>query len=243
MGLFSGLFGSKKAKIVNGRNPGSGWITANRFNRARGGHAGGYGAWTFSNIMNAHCTVDDIVDEFGLDKDDNEYGCDAYLIAYQEEYDNAYKEYEDLMGFYMELIELNESLIAENETEIAELEAENEELREEVEDLRDDLEYCDDPDEAMDIMEEIAELEAIITENELRIEVLQEDNIRLRDEIIGWYAEMETYSVEEFMDIDELEKKAREYACEFAQKWYDGSEWIPSEVLDWGYYTISDHNG
>lgn len=242
MGLFSGLFGSKKAKIVNGRNPGSGWITANRFNRARGGHAGGYGAWTFSNIMNAHCTVDDIVDEFGLDKDDNEYGCDAYLIAYQEEYDNAYKEYEDLMGFYMELIELNESLIAENETEIAELEAENEELREEIEELQDEMEWVDDPMEAEDIASDIADLQMQIQENEERIAELEAENSNLQQEIIGWYAEMEMISVEEMMNFDEVDKKAMEYACEFAQNWIDGNCWIPGEVLNWAYYDISDHN-
>lgn len=244
MGLFSRVFGGRKSGgTVSGRNPGSGWVAANRFNKARGGFAGGYGAWTFGNIMRAHCSNEDIVEEFGLNKDDNLYGCDAYLMAYQEEYDNAYKEYEDLMGFYMELIEMNEGIIAENEAEILELQTENEELRQEVEDLEDELEWCEDPEDAADIAAEIAELQAIIAENEARIEELEAENVNLRLEIDGWYAEMETYSVEDFINFDEVEKKAMDYACEFAQNWVDGNCWIPSEVLDWAYYEISDHNG
>lgn len=257
MGLFSSLFSGKKSSgIVNGRNPGSNWVAANKFNKARGGYAGGYGAWTFGNIMRAHCTPDDIVDEFRLDKDDNPYGCDAYLMAYQEEYDIAFKEYEDLMGFYMELIEMNESIISENEHEITEheqeieeLEEQIEQLEEEIEDLQDDMAFADDPDEMMDIMEEIEEIRVEIEEHreriaELRerIEELKEQNINLQDEIYGWYAEMETISVEEFIDFDEVEKKAREYAAEFAQEWIDGNVWIPREVLDWAYYEVSDHN-
>lgn len=30
---------------------------------------------------------------------------------------------------------------------------------------------------------------------------------------------------------------------EIAMKWLDGDLYIPSEVLDWAFYTISDHNG
>lgn len=247
MGLFSRVFGGKKSGgVVSGRNPGSGWVAANKFNRARGGYAGGYGAWTFGNIMNAHCTPETIVEEFGLNKEDNVYGCDAYLTAYQEEYDNAYKEYEDLMGFYMELIELNEGMILENEVEIAELEAENEELRLEIEELRDELDDMDsmeDMMEAVEIMEEIAELEAQIAENEARIEELHAENTRLNEEIMGWHAEMELYSVEDFINYDEVDKKAMDLACEFAQNWIDGNEWIPIDVLNWAYYDISDHNG
>ena len=245
MGLFSKIFGGGKSspKIVSGKNPGKGWTEANKFNKARGGRAGGYGAWTFSNIMNAHCSVEDIVDTFRLDKDDNAYECDAYLIAYQECYDDAFKEYEDLMGFYMELIEMNQSIIYDNEIEIAELEAENEELNQEIEELQDELDFLDDPFEMEEIMEEIQELRAIVEENEIRIEELHAENTLLNEEIMSWYSEMEMVAVEDFIDIGELELKAYQYACEFAQDWYDGATWIPSDVLDWGYYTISSHNG
>lgn len=246
MGLFSGLFKSKSnPKIVNGRNPGSGWIAANKFNRAKGGYAGGYGAWTFGNIMNAHCTPEDIVEQFGLNKDDNLYGCDAYVMAYQEQYDEAFKEYEDLMGFYMELIEMNEGIITENEVEIAELEEANQEMREQIEDLQDELDSMDSFDdmlEAEEIMEEIAELQEMIIENEERIAELQEYNLELQLEIQGWYSEMDFISVEDFINYDEVEKKAMDYACEFAQQWIDGNCWIPEEVLHWAYYTVSSHN-
>ena len=242
MGLFSGLFRGKSSGIVNGRNPGKGWVTANRFNKARGGFAGGWGAIAFGNIMNAHCTPDDIVEEFALDKEENPYGCDAYVMAYQEEYDNAFKKYEDLMGFYMELIEMNESIISENEQEIADCEQEIEELQDEIEDLQDEMDMAD-PEDMMDIMDEIAQLQAEIEELRMRIEELNAENMNLQAEIYGWYAEMEMISVEEFIDFDEVEKKAKDYACEFAQEWIDGSVWIPSEVLHWAYYDISDHNG
>lgn len=257
MGLFSSLFSGKKSSgIVNGRNPGSNWVAANKFNKARGGYAGGYGAWTFGNIMRAHCTPDDIVDEFRLDKDDNPYGCDAYLMAYQEEYDIAFKEYEELMGFYMELIEMNESIIMENEQEIHECEEEIQEheetiaeLESEIEDLQDELMFTTDPDEMMDIMEQINELQNQIEELRVRIaelreriEELKHNNANLQDEIYGWQAEMEMITVEEFINFDEVERKAKEYACEFAQEWIDGNTWIPHEVLDWAYYDISSHN-
>ena len=93
MGLFSGLFKSFRSgsnpKIVSGRNPGRGWTAANRFNRVRGGVAGGYGAWTFGNIMNAHSSAEEIVDEWGLDAEDCEYvhpylGSNCYMAAYME---------------------------------------------------------------------------------------------------------------------------------------------------------------
>lgn len=90
MGLFSKIFGGgkKSSGIVSGKNPGKGWIEANRFNKARGGFAGGYGAITFGNIINADSSPDDIVGEFGLDQQDAEYG-DCYQRAYDEAYQKA----------------------------------------------------------------------------------------------------------------------------------------------------------
>lgn len=90
MGLFSKIFGGKKSSgIVSGRNPGKGYIYANRFNRARGGFAGGYGAITFGNIMHAHCTDDDIIYEFDLASENCNYihpyyGTTCYRQAYLE---------------------------------------------------------------------------------------------------------------------------------------------------------------
>lgn len=90
MGLLSAIFGGfTGTRIVNGRNPGRGWTEANRFNKAKGGFAGGYAAITFGNIMNAHCTAEDIVEEFKLDEEDCDYkhpyyGVNCYMQAYRE---------------------------------------------------------------------------------------------------------------------------------------------------------------
>lgn len=98
MGFFSSIFGGgrkgKSSGVVSGKNPGSAWTAANRFNKARGGVAGGYGAITFGNIMNAHCSADDIVDEFGLDTEDcsyrhPHYGTTPWMQAYREAHAEA----------------------------------------------------------------------------------------------------------------------------------------------------------
>ena len=47
---------------------------------------------------------------------------------------------------------------------------------------------------------------------------------------------------EELMDMDAVDENAYEYACDLAQAWYDGQEWIPEEVMDWAWYTLSSHN-
>lgn len=47
---------------------------------------------------------------------------------------------------------------------------------------------------------------------------------------------------EDLMDMDEVEENAYEYACDLADAWYDGSYWIPEEVMDWAWYDLSDHN-
>ena len=104
MGLFSGLFRKSTPKIVSGKNPGSGWVYANRFNKARGGRAGGYGAITFGNIMNAHSDAEEITDVWELDGEGCEFihpdfGTNCYDKAYQEEYLKA-------MGIAMMMVAL-----------------------------------------------------------------------------------------------------------------------------------------
>ena len=48
---------------------------------------------------------------------------------------------------------------------------------------------------------------------------------------------------EELMDMDAVDENAFQYACDLAQAWYDGQEWIPEEVMvDWAFYTLSSHN-
>lgn len=95
MGLFSSIFGGgkKSSGIVSGRNPGKGWVTANRFNKAKGGFAGGYGAITFGNIMNAHSSEEEIVEEFELDGEDCHYKHPSFeTTCYKQAYREALME-------------------------------------------------------------------------------------------------------------------------------------------------------
>lgn len=48
--------------------------------------------------------------------------------------------------------------------------------------------------------------------------------------------------VEELIDWDAVEENAYEYACELFEAWYDRSEWIPEEIMDYAWYALSDHN-
>lgn len=48
---------------------------------------------------------------------------------------------------------------------------------------------------------------------------------------------------EELIDWEVIEENAHSYACDLANAWYSGDEWIPEEVLDWAFYDLSDHNG
>ena len=47
---------------------------------------------------------------------------------------------------------------------------------------------------------------------------------------------------EDLMDMDAVDENAYEYACDLAEAWYDGQEWIPLEVMEWAWYDLSDHN-
>ena len=244
MGLFSKIFGGRsgKGKVVSGKNPGKSWVYANKFNRARGGFAGGYGAWTFGNIMNAHCTPYDIVETFELNKEENSYGCDAYLEAYVEMYDEATAVYEEIVGYYMSLIEIAEAEISDLESDIKECENEIDDLQEEIEDLQDELEFADDPNEMEEIQEDISECREEIEELHQMIEEMEETIAWLNEDIGYYHDEIESTSIEELIDLDEVEKRAMDYACLFAQEWIDGNTWIPTEVLNWAYYDVSDHN-
>lgn len=109
MKLFSKLFGKKKSSsVVSGRNPGKGWIYANRFNQAKGGFAGGYGAITFKNIIDAHSDSDEIVEEFKLDDEACEYEhpyfrCNCWTQAYREALAEAQAEAKMMSVFGMDI--------------------------------------------------------------------------------------------------------------------------------------------
>lgn len=215
----------------------------NRSHAKKGGYAGGWAAIAFGNIINAHSSPEEIVDTFELDKDQNEYGCDAYERAYTEQRDIAEMIYQEWCDYYMGIIEdltieMNNCL---SEAELLEQEAQA--LQDEAEGLRDEAEFCEDPDEMMELMDEAQALEQEAQELLEQAEALRTEAADLEAMIDGYYSEMELLSVEEFIDTDEVEKNAFEYACEFAQEWIDGSVWIDPSVLSWAFYEVSDHNG
>ena len=67
--------------------------------------------------------------------------------------------------------------------------------------------------------------------------------MKLQDEIDANYSEIDMLTIEQFIDNDVVTQNSFEYACEFAEKWINGEEWIPIDVLNWAYYDVSDHNG
>lgn len=234
---------SNNSRIRSGRNPGRGFIEANKFNKARGGQAGGYGAWTFGNIINAHSSADDIVEEFGLNLEQNAYGCTAYEEAYGFLYDSEfYPAYMDEVEAMLEIIEICEEQLHQLQGELEQAEDHLGELQDELEDLEDDLEMCDNPEDAEEILDEMHEVQEEIMETEALIEELEMEITEIEIEIEDWYSEIELLDPEEFVDETEVENLAFEYACEFAQNWIDGNVFIPEDVLDWAYYVVSDHN-
>ena len=174
MGLISGIIdivtsnGGKRtnkrsSKAISGKNPSKNWLFANKFNRARGGFAGGYGAWTFGNIMNAHGSPDMIVDEFGLELDGcpyehPHYGCCCYQAVFKEK------------------------------------------------------------------MEEIiAELIVMAITG-------------------GEFGGVDIEDAMEMIDPEEIEEEAYDLALELAEMYINGDCWIPTEIINWAYYDVSDHN-
>lgn len=141
MGLFSSFF-SKAASSVSFASAYSG-----------GASVGGYGVERFQDVVDAHASIEDMVEEFELDSPECKY---MSLDGYHNPWTQAYQE------------ALEEVMLA---AMIAE---------------------CDPED------------------------------------LIDW---------------DEVEDDAYDYACDLAEAWYSGDDWIPSEVMDWAWYDLSDHNG
>ena len=249
-----------KYYVVRGKEPGRGFTEANKFNRARGGQRGGYAAWTFKNIMDAHAGPEEIVWEFDLDADYNSITTDPYDYAYLEEFEKAAEEYEKVVDEIMFEIEcLTDELIdyeLRRDDELADLDDAYEDLEQAYDDLEQgywDLEIAEmDMDiegilEALEEIEEaldwIADLEQLISELTEDITFCEEGMIALELEIETLYDEIYALDVEDdCLDWDEVERKAYVYACELAETYIDGDEWIPEEVLDWAYYDVSDHN-
>ena len=153
MGLFSKIFGSK----IKGVASNASFVGSYRVAGGKSYSGGGWGLDRFQSIIDAHSSIEDIVDEWDLDDESCPYmSVDGYPNCYKQ----AYQE------------ELNEA-------------------KEEA-------------------------------------------------EILAMFGEV--VDLEELIDWDAVEENAYEYACDLAEAWYSGQEWIPEEVMDWAWYDLSDHN-
>ena len=153
MGLFGKIFGG----IIKGVASNASFVGSYRVASGKSYSGGGWGLDRFQSIIDAHSSIEDMVDEFELDDESCPYMSldgypNCYTQAYQEELSEA-KEEAEILAFFGEVI---------------------------------------DP--------------------------------------------------EDLMDMDEVEENAYEYACDLAEAWYSGQEWIPEEVMDWAWYDLSDHN-
>ena len=157
MGLFGKIFGN----IIKGVASNASFVGSYRVASGKSYSGGGWGLDRFQSIIDAHSSIEDMVEEWDLDSESSNYMSldgypNCYTQAYQEEYDKAQEEAEILN---MILIEFGEEV---------------------------------DP--------------------------------------------------EDLMDMDAVDENAYEYACDLAEAWYDGQEWIPLEVMEWAWYDLSDHN-
>ena len=153
MGLFGKIFGN----IIKGVASNASFVGSYRVASGKSYSGGGWGLDRFQSIIDAHSSIEDMVDEFELDDESCPYmSVDGYANPYMQAYLEALHE-------------------AQEEAEILAM------FGEEV-----DLE-----------------------------------------ELIDWY---------------EVDENAYEYACDLAEAWYSGQEWIPEEVMDWAWYDLSDHN-
>ena len=153
MGLFGKIFGN----IIKGVASNASFVGSYRVASGKSYSGGGWGLDRFQSIIDAHSSIEDMVDEWELDSEHSNYMSldgypNCYTQAYQEELSEA-KEEAEILAFFGEVI---------------------------------------DP--------------------------------------------------EDLMDMDEVEENAYEYACDLAEAWYSGQEWIPLEVMEWAWYDLSDHN-
>ena len=153
MGLFGKIFGN----IIKGVASNASFVGSYRVAGGKSYSGGGWGLDRFQSVIDAHSSIEDMVDEFELDDESCPYMSldgypNCYTQAFQEELSEA-KEEAEILAFFGEVI---------------------------------------DP--------------------------------------------------EDLMDMDEVEENAYEYACDLAEAWYNGDEWIPQEVMDWAFWDLSDHN-
>ena len=157
MGLLSAIF----TGIVKGVASNASFVGSYRVASGKSYSGGGWGLDRFQSVIDAHSSIEDMVEEWNLDSEDSNYMSldgypNCYAQAYQEELDKA-----------------------EGKAEII---------------------------------------------NMLRPPFAEE------------------VDPEDLMDMDAVDENAYQYACDLAQAWYDGTEWIPEEVMDWAWYDLSSHN-
>ena len=153
MGLFGKIFGG----IIKGVVSNASFVGSYRVASGKSYSGGGWGLDRFQSVIDAHSSIEDMVDEWELDDESCPYMSldgypNCYTQAYQEELSKA-KEEAEILAFFGEEV---------------------------------------DP--------------------------------------------------EDLMDMDAVDENAYEYACDLAEAWYSGQEFIPEEVMDWAWYDLSSHN-
>ena len=90
MGLFSRIFGGKsKVKSVASSTS---FLGAYREASGKDANWGGWGLDRFNSIVEAHSSVEDIVDEWGLDSEDSKYmSLDGYSNCYEQAWTEEYE--------------------------------------------------------------------------------------------------------------------------------------------------------
>lgn len=238
MGLFSRIFGrGKKEPLPKGH-----MTKMARYGlHEKGGFTGGYGADRFRSIIEAHSSAEEIATHFEMQKQGNPYSPEAWDEAFAHFWETASAQYEEQQGFFLSLIEADEAEIAMLQREIDDLNGQISDLEDEIEQLINDL--YGDPDEGEEIADEIEALENEKSMLQGEADALGDQVSFLEEEIDGFHDEMEMLSVEEFLaDEGEIEELALENAVKVAEDYIDGTVWIPEDIINWAYYSVSDHN-
>ncbi len=94
MGLFSKIFGGRKSSNVKSFATKQSFLRSYRVAGGKSYYGGGWGLARFNDVVNAHSSVDDLVEEFTIyDEGCNYMSLDGYpncyTQAYQEEYEKA----------------------------------------------------------------------------------------------------------------------------------------------------------
>lgn len=95
MGLFSKIFGS----IIKGVASNASFVGSYRVASGKSYSGGGWGLDRFQSVIDAHSSIEDMVDEWDLDSENSNYMSldgypNCYTQAYQEEYAKAKEEAE-----------------------------------------------------------------------------------------------------------------------------------------------------